>query len=291
MCSSCQAIVTEDDIAATAAEAAYDTVIVDGQAVSCFHTSPSIAGHPGAAASDIYIEVDLAAGAIGRDAIPRLNRRSTTSAVPLSSGYTTISAVLLSKYVMSQLFFNMLGSFVGPLFCFWIIFGVISTGPYAWNDAAVIGPIIGSAFVSAVLCPFLAPVGLPEAKKWGWGFGKVNPADAARWSCIFPFLGRHRAWQHAILRHLMLGLEVGFCYWPLAILFARFALGPVLSTWTQIIGGASYCVLLAVPNTLLGLLSLAIEPHLARAESGLSHHPNAILRLCKRIGWCFLLQW
>jgi len=285
------AAVTEDDIAATAAEAAYETVMVDGRVVSSVQSAPRPHSRIGATPSDIYIEVDLAAGAVSSDSVPGMRRQTSGSTAPLSSGYLSVGAVLGSKYVLSQLFFNMVGSFAGPVFCFWIIFGVLSTGPYAWNDPAVIGPIIGSPFVSAVLCPFLAPLGLPEAKKWGLGFGKVNPLAAERWSCLFPFLGRHPAWRHALLRHLVMGLEVGFVYWPIAILIARFALGLEIRPWTQIFSGATYCVLLAVPNTMLGMLSLAVEPHLARAESGLSCHHNPIIRFVKRFGWCIVLQW
>jgi hypothetical protein len=280
--------VTEDDIAATAAEAGrYDSVMVDGKVVSSVHSSPQF--RAGAPPSDIYIEVDLAAGAISNESVPGMRRQASTA--PLSSGYLSVGEVLRCKYVLSQLFFNMVGSFVGPVFCFWIIFGVLSSGPYPWDDAAVIGPIIGSPFVSATLCPFLAPLGLPEAKKWGLGFGKVNPKEVQRWACLFPFLGRNPIWRHTVLRHLMMGLEVGIVMWPIAILLARYAVGPVLNTWTQILSGAVYCVVLAAPNTLLGMLSLSIEPHLARAESGLSYHPNTVLRLLKRFWWCVLLQW
>jgi len=117
------AVVTEDDIAATAAEAAYDSVMVDGEVVSCVHTTaPRDPSQPGADAADIYIEVDLAAGAVSSDSVPGC--RTGTSSAPLSGGYVTIGAVLRSRYVMSQLFFNMLGSFCGPLLSFGLLFGV-----------------------------------------------------------------------------------------------------------------------------------------------------------------------
>lgn len=229
------------------AAATSSAVLVDGEAVKCTARTSS----PGEPAAEIYIEMDFVDGAVTSDAItPRRALRDHASSTLTAAGYTSLGGVLCSKFVLSQLAFNMIGSFCGPLLSFWLIFGVLSTGPYMWNDSAVLGPIFGSAFVSATLCPLLAPVGLPEAVAWGWGYSKVRQIEADRWSCVLPPLGRHPVWRRGIVRHLALGLQVGVVVWPVAILLARYALGPELSTWTQIVGGAVYCVLLSIPCTM-----------------------------------------
>ena len=153
----------------------------------------------------------------------------------------------------------------------------------------VIGPILGSPFFASFLCPLLAPAGLPEAT--AWGFAKVPLTATARYARLFPFLGTHPAWRHSLLRHMLVGAQVSVLAWPTALLFARFVLGPTLSTWTQILGGVGYCVLLAPPITLLALLSLAVEPHYARAVDGLSFDPSPCRRLWLRVGWCLRLIW
>jgi len=270
--------------AASTSDARDCAVFVDGEELP----STSKPGGDGTAASNIYIEVDLSTQAAETAARRRDPFPGQLDAAP-TAGYTTVRGVLSSRYMLSQVLFNMVGSATGPLLCFYLLFGVISTGPYSWDAPEVIGPILGSPFFASFLCPLLAPAGLPEAT--AWGFAKVPLTATARYARLFPFLGTHPAWRHSLLRHMLVGAQVSVLAWPTALLFARFVLGPTLSTWTQILGGVGYCVLLAPPITLLALLSLAVEPHYARAVDGLSFDPSPCRRLWLRVGWCLRLIW
>jgi len=187
--------------------------------------------------------------------------------------------VVCSSFVIMQLLINVIGSFVGPVGTFYLLFDYLSQGPYAWYSGPVIGVILGSPFGTAILTLALAPAGMPEALRWG-KFKRLDRRAALRLARIFPFCGSHPLWRVAIMRHMMLGLQTGLLYWPPALLIARFALGPELSTWeqagpaslprsclhiatparpAQILGGATYISLLAVPIVPLGLLGFAVE--------------------------------
>jgi hypothetical protein len=202
--------------------------------------------------------------------------------------------VLKSKFVISQLVFNIIASFLGPLGTFYLLFGYLSVGPYAWSDGALVGVVVGSLAGSPILIFALMPVGLPEAVEKGWfprlrekglqagqsGEDEEHLAQQCWW--LFPLLLSILKWRWSTLRNLAIGLLVGVVYVPIALLLARYAFGPSLGTWTLIWFNVVYQVLLAIPVLLLGLLGYALEPNLEITLEQMSSHPNCGLRLLYR---------
>ena len=80
----------------------------------------------------------------------------------------SLGQVLTSKFVVGQLIFNILASFVGPLGTFYFLFGYLSEGPYDWYSGAFVGVVLGSLAGSPLLIFALMPVGIPEAVEYGW---------------------------------------------------------------------------------------------------------------------------
>jgi len=118
--------------AASTSDARDCAVFVDGEELP----STSKPGGDGTAASNIYIEVDLSTQAAETAARRRDPFPGQLDAAP-TAGYTTVRGVLSSRYMLSQVLFNMVGSATGPLLCFYLLFGVISTGPYSWDAPEV----------------------------------------------------------------------------------------------------------------------------------------------------------
>ena len=118
--------------AASTSDARDCAVFVDGEELP----STSKPGGDGTAASNIYIEVDLSTQAAETAARRRDPFPGQLDAAP-TAGYTTVRGVLSSRFMLSQVLFNMVGSATGPLLCFYLLFGVISTGPYSWDAPEV----------------------------------------------------------------------------------------------------------------------------------------------------------
>ena len=68
------------------------------------------------------------------------------------------------------------------------------------------------------------------------------------------------------------------------MLLARYAVGPVMETWTQIWFVVTYVITIAPSATSLGVLGIALEPNYLRVEATMSMHPHPL----KRIGYRFL---
>jgi hypothetical protein len=234
-----------------------------------------------------------------------------THAIPAPKFYAqTPRDVLTSKFVIAQLVFNIIASFLGPLGTFYLMFAYASEGPYRWNGGALAGVVVGSLVGSPILIFLLMPVGLPEAAEKGWfprlrvekgGVGGGQPTnrdveedapdqqeedqhsyDLAQCWWMFPWLLTILKWRWSTLRNLAIGMLVGVIYVPIALLIARYALGPSLGTWTLIWFNVIYEVLLAIPILLLGLLGYALEPNLETTLEQMSSHPNCGLRLLYR---------
>jgi len=199
----------------------------------------------------------------------------------------TPGEVLSSKFVIAQLVFNMLASFLGPLGTFFLLFGYLSQGPYEWTSGPLMGVVVGSLAGSPILIFALMPVGLPEAVEKGW-FPRLREKDLGTaedevpcwW--MFPLMISILKWRWSTLRNLAIGLLVGVVYVPIALLVARYALGPTLSTWTLIWFNVVYEVVLGIPVLLFGLLGYALEPNLEVTLERMSSHPNCGLRLLYR---------
>jgi hypothetical protein len=201
----------------------------------------------------------------------------------LSDPGASLRTVLFSSFVILQTLLNVGSSFIGPVGTFYLLFDYLSSGPYEWYSGPVLGVVLGSPFGTSILTLLLVPVGMPEALEWG-KFHTLSPREATRLARFLPFCGRHPIWRIAILRHLMLGLQIGVLVWAPALVVARNALGPQLSTWQQIIGGACYITLLAVPIVPLGLLGFAVEENAERVVASMSDHPSVCCRAMLRVG-------
>jgi hypothetical protein len=190
--------------------------------------------------------------------------------------------VLKCKFVVLQVVFNLLASFLGPLGTFFLLFGYLSEGPYAWSSGPLVGVVVGSLAGCPILIFALMPVGMPEAVERGW-LPRLRLEDCPPWMLRWlPFLNDHPRWRWATVRNLALSLMVGVVYVPIALLIARYALGPNLETWTLIWFNVAYEVLLALPIVALGLLGSAMEHNLDRTIEQMSMHPNVVLRYLYR---------
>jgi hypothetical protein len=159
------------------------------------------------------------------------------------------------------------------------LFGYLSEGPYAWSSGPLVGVVVGSLAGSPLLIFALMPVGLPEAVENGW-FPRLSEKtleDRHRW------LLHILQWRWSTSRNLAIGVLLGIVYVPLALLIARFGLGPSLGTWELIWFNVVYEVLLAIPVLLLGLLGYALEPNLDVTIDYMSNHPNCAERLFFRV--------
>ena len=190
---------------------------------------------------------------------------------------SSMTEVLLSKFVIAQLIFNVVASFLGPLGTFFLLFGYLSEGPYAWSSGPLVGVVVGSLAGSPLLIFALMPVGLPEAVENGW-FPRLSEKTLEDW-WILNIL----KWRWSTSRNLAIGLLVGIVYVPVALLIAGFGFGPTLGTWELIWFNVVYEVLLAVPVLLLGLLGYALEQNLDVAVEYMSNHPNCSKRLFYRV--------
>lgn len=199
-----------------------------------------------------------------------------------SMTYASVGEVLKSKYCVAQVIFNMVGSLAGPTFCFWILFAVIGQGPYLWYGPQVLGPVGGGTFFSSILCMALQPMGMPEAVSKGW-FHVVRASDVPAWLL---WLIRPR---NGMARHLRVAVALIPVYWPPTILLARYAVGPVMATWTQIWFGVVYSIFLAPATTAIGLLGFALEHNYARVEATMSMDPRPVRRLVSRFCGCLRL--
>jgi hypothetical protein len=198
---------------------------------------------------------------------------------------TNVRQVLLSKFVISQVIINTLGSFIGPLITFYCLFGLLSQGPYVWNGSQLVGVVVGSLVGSPMFIFALMPVGIPEALKNGW-FYKLRVDDVhPKWFlCVFPFLrDDKRIWRFSTIRNCMLGLICGIIYVPVAVLIARYGVGPTLTTWELIFFNVIYLVCLAPPITIFGLIGYAMEQNINVIVAKMNNDSNPYKRVLRRI--------
>jgi hypothetical protein len=196
-----------------------------------------------------------------------------------------VKEVCRSKFVIGQLVFNVVASFLGPLGTFYLLFGYLSEGPYEWSSGALLGVVLGSLVGSPILIFALMPVGLPEAVASGWfpilpQMTLVEDLQRVWWlpASMMPLF----KWPWSTQRNLAIGMIVGVVYVPVALLLARYTFGPTLSTWTLIWFNVVYEVALAVPILMLGLIGYAVEENLEHTLQQMSDDPNCTRRLCRR---------
>ena len=196
---------------------------------------------------------------------------------------TNIQQVMKSKFVILQVIINTVGSFIGPLITFYLLFSVASTGPYAWNGSQLVGVVVGSLIGSPFFIFALMPIGMPEALKRGWFYTLKIENVSPRWLFILPFLKDKSIWRYAMARHVILGLILGIVYVPIALLIARYAF-ETFSTWELIFFNVIYLVCLAPPVVIFGLVGYAMEYNLSLVIDQMSNDPNPCKRLIYRSG-------
>jgi len=118
---------------------------------------------------------------------------------------TNIQQIITSKFVILQVIINTVGSFIGPLITFYLLFGVASTGPYVWNGSQLVGVVVGSLVGSPLFIFALMPVGMPEALKRNWFYTLKVENVSPRWLFILPFLR-----DKSIYRYRMQWLDMLF---------------------------------------------------------------------------------
>jgi len=196
---------------------------------------------------------------------------------------TNIQQVMKSKFVILQVIINTVGSFIGPLITFYLLFGVASTGPYAWNGSQLVGVVVGSLIGSPLFIFALMPVGMPEALKRGWFYTLKIENVSPRWLFVLPFLRDKSIYKYAMVRHTVLGLILGIVYVPIALLIARYCF-ETLSTWELIFFNVIYLVCLAPPVTIFGLVGYAMEQNISLVIDQMSNDLNPCKRLTYRSG-------
>jgi len=196
---------------------------------------------------------------------------------------TNIQQVMASKFVILQVIINTVGSFIGPLITFYLLFGLASTGPYAWNGSQLVGVVVGSLIGSPLFIFALIPVGMPEALKRGWFYTLKIENVSPRWLFVLPFLRDKSIYRYAMARHVVLGLILGIFYVPITLLIARYGF-ETLSTWELILFNVIYLVCLAPPVTIFGLVGYAMEQNISLVIDQMSNDPNTCKRLMYRSG-------
>lgn len=212
---------------------------------------------------------------------------------PASSlSYAYLSKAARSKFVLMQVVFNIMSSFSCSLGMFYLLFGILSSGPYQWYGPNCLGVIIGSSLIgSPLLVLLLAPIGIPEAVDRELFF-VVRPADLSSWQLrLMPFLGTHPLLRRGVIRHVLIGLCVSCITIPVALLLA-FALtdsSGSFTTWNLIWFNVAVVTFLSIPITVFGLLGFAMEPHFLRVKQLMSTDPNMCKRLAHRLCGCIRL--
>lgn len=212
----------------------------------------------------------------------RVRTVSTTNLFDEDQYAPSVREVLLSKFVLIQVLFNVVASVVGPIIMFALMFAVLDQGPYQALGPELVGVGWGSLILSPLLIFALMPVAMPEAVEMGW-FKPIKLETCGRWRLVLPYLGIGRCWRWAPLRHLCLGAIVGLVYFPALLVIAKFVMGPTLSTRTLIWFLVCYTGALAPPITALGCLGYAVEHNLAPTIGMMLPHKNPCVRTLKRV--------
>ena len=114
----------------------------------------------------------------------------------------SVGAVLCSKLVIASTLFNAAGCVSACTLVFWLLFGVLSQGPYPWYSPNLVGVVVGSSLIACpALCMALAPAGMPEALQNGWFFC-LRVEDCPPWLLYaFPYLQANRCTRIGLGRH------------------------------------------------------------------------------------------
>ena len=204
---------------------------------------------------------------------------------PYDKTYFSPTELLTSKFVVLQTIFNVVVSFCGPLFFFWLIFHVLSGKDcFPILSGEVLGPVLASPLAAAVLALAWAPLGMMDALPRGWfGYVAEEEFQGGMWF-LLPSL---RISRIGVLRNLVTGLQLSVVAIPIMMLFVLFVFasdggdvessglnsdgytceGKYLTPWTQTLASVTYIALLPLFVIPVGLLGYAVEPNLDRVTS------------------------
>jgi len=201
----------------------------------------------------------------------------------------SVGAVLCSKLVIASTLFNAAGCVSACTLVFWLLFGVLSQGPYPWYSQNLVGVVVGSSLIACpALCMALAPAGMPEALQNGWFFC-LRVEDCPPWLLYaFPYLQANRCTRIGLGRHLLLGVQLSVLFIPVALAIAAYFF-PTMETWTLIWFNLVYNLILVFVAVPFGLLGFAMEHNLSRVQATMSMHPSPCERLAHRILGCLRL--
>mmetsp|Transcript_26647 Transcript_26647/g.74488 ORF Transcript_26647/g.74488 Transcript_26647/m.74488 type:complete len:249 (+) Transcript_26647:78-824(+) len=197
--------------------------------------------------------------------------------------------LLATPFVIGQTLFNIVASFCGPLFFFWIIFHKLPSAKpcYAWYSGEVLGPVVITPLASSILALAWAPIGIPDALPKRW-FAYVRERDVSTGPLSFVWFLRYR---YGILRHCMMGLLLSCVAIPIMLALVVFIFAESdsvygdrpddpgsaglpagecyngqLTAWTQTFVSVTYIGILPIIIIPLGLLGFAVEPNLDRVN-------------------------
>ena len=192
--------------------------------------------------------------------------------------YMTIGQVMTSPFMIGQLILNIVASYCGVFFCFWLIFIVFGPDEYGCYSSQVLSPVLISPFATPVLALAWAPVGMIDAIEKGW-FGFVHDSELE--GGIFRFLPCLQP-QVGFFRHCLLGLELAAFAIPIMMLIVIFGIASdqtdelsdgldcVLTDWEQVISCVTYIAILPIFVIPIGLLGFAKESNMERVYRVLS---------------------
>jgi hypothetical protein len=180
-------------------------------------------------------------------------------------------ALLCTPFVIFQTILNVVLTYGGVFFCFWIIFVVFGKDAYGCYSPEVLSPILISPFATPILALAWTPLGMIDAVEKGY-FGSVRTEYLSRgiWT-LFVFLKP----QIGVLRHIILGIQIAIISIPIMMLVVVFGIASYddlesigsncsITDWQQVISCVTYIGILPIFIIPLGLLGFASERNLER---------------------------
>mmetsp|Transcript_38769 Transcript_38769/g.54047 ORF Transcript_38769/g.54047 Transcript_38769/m.54047 type:complete len:222 (+) Transcript_38769:38-703(+) len=188
--------------------------------------------------------------------------------------YFSPKELLLSPFSIFQLILNIVASYCGVFFCFWLIFVHFGPDGYGCYSSQVLSPILISPFATPILALAWAPVGMLDAIERGW-FGYVRQEDLSGgiW-VLFPCFN----FRIGVVRHMILGCQLALVAIPVMMLIVIFGIAEeqdsdpeseglltcYLTDWQQVVSCVTYIAILPIYVIPVGLLGFAREENLDR---------------------------
>ena len=186
--------------------------------------------------------------------------------------YLTPLNLMKTPFMLGQLLLNVIASYCGVLFFFWLIFVQFGKDGYGCYSSEVLSPILLSPFAGPVLALAWAPVAMIEAVEKGWfGFVRQSDLSGGVW-ILFPCF----RFERGVIRHSILGCQLAVIAIPIMLLIVIFGIAKefedkhgvvhpcYLTNWQQVLSCVTYIALLPFYVVPIGLLGFAREKNLER---------------------------